>query len=314
MMTKRLLALFLALILCLSFVGCGNKDSEEEKKDISPILYKVTDDEGHTLWLFGSIHMGSDDFYPLPDYVMDAYKGSDALAVEADILALENDVAAQMVSMQKLLYTDGTTIKDHLPKETYEAAVEILTEHKLYNSMLDYYMPALWSSTVETLMYEELGFASDKGVDRHLLTLAYEDGKEIREVESVSFQYGMLSGFSEDLQAYMLENSIAQYGLLNQAQGAMQTLMDLWASGNETVFAMYLQTATEFEGKNEENLYNEYNKAMIVNRNKTMTEYAIDALESGDEVFVCVGAAHVIGSGAMADLLAKEGYTVERVK
>ena len=45
-----------------------------------------------------------------------------------------------------------------------------------------------------------------------------------------------------------------------------------------------------------------------------MTDFAEDALASGDEVFICVGAAHVVGEGAMADLLAKRGYTVTLVK
>ena len=45
-----------------------------------------------------------------------------------------------------------------------------------------------------------------------------------------------------------------------------------------------------------------------------MTDFAEDALASGKEVFICVGAAHIVGDGAMAQLLAQRGYTVTLVK
>lgn len=60
-------------------------------------------------------------------------------------------------------------------------------------------------------------------------------------------------------------------------------------------------------------MYVEYNDAMMVQRNLAMADYAEEALASGKEVFICVGAAHVVGEGAMADLLAQRGYTVERI-
>ena len=70
----------------------------------------------------------------------------------------------------------------------------------------------------------------------------------------------------------------------------------------------------EENGNWDKNLYEEYNKAMIVDRNKGMTEYAEQALKSGKEIFICVGAAHVVGKGAMAEQLRDLGYTVEVIR
>ena len=60
-------------------------------------------------------------------------------------------------------------------------------------------------------------------------------------------------------------------------------------------------------------LYDEYTEKLITARNATMTEYAENALLSGKEVFLCVGAAHIIGEGAIAENLRQLGYTVELV-
>ena len=89
---KRWIALLLAVLLCLSLLGCQaeiedkiekvtKKDpekTEESRESVStPLLYKVSDDAGNVIWLLGSIHVGMEDYYPLPDYVLDAFDGSE---------------------------------------------------------------------------------------------------------------------------------------------------------------------------------------------------------------------------------------------
>lgn len=38
------------------------------------------------------------------------------------------------------------------------------------------------------------------------------------------------------------------------------------------------------------------------------------ALNNDQNMFICVGSAHVFGEGGMADLLTQRGYTVEQVQ
>ena len=335
-MLKRILALLMALILCFSFVGCGEdkdiKDSEkhddkettqkvqsDDSDDISPLLYKVTDNEGNVVWLFGSIHVGRDDFYPLPEYVIEAFDNADSLAVEFDIVAFEKDTKAQIEAMTKLVLTDGSKISDYINSDIYDAAVEILKEEKLYNSYMDMYVPALWSSLIDNFVYEIMKVDIDGGIDRHLINRAMDKNKEILDVESAEFQYGMMADFSYPLQEYLLAMSIQKYDMVSNwfgkkvYQKQLDKLMDLWAKGREKELAKYL-TEEEFRSEEEKTLYDEYNNALIAKRNINMTDYAEEALKSGKEVFICVGAAHVVGDGAMAQLLKERGYTVKIVK
>ena len=55
-------------------------------------------------------------------------------------------------------------------------------------------------------------------------------------------------------------------------------------------------------------------KQTAVNSMIQMTDFAEKALKDGDSVFICVGTAHIVGEGAMVDLLRDRGYTVEIVK
>ena len=265
-------------------------------------------------WLFGSIHVGEEYFYPLPAYVLNAYASADALAVEFDIVSFESDINAQIVALQTMVYADGTTIEDHISEELYNDAKAALKDLGMYSSALDYYCPAMWSSFIDSAMIEKMGVDTSLGIDLYFLNRAHEEGKTILDVESAAFQYGMLAGYSEELQAMLLESSVASVELMEESKADMMQLVDAWATGNEAEFDALINAAPEFESPEEEVLYNEYQNAMVTQRNLSMADFAEDALKSGEEVFIVVGAAHIVGAGAMAELLAERGYTVEIVR
>lgn len=285
-------------------------EEPDTASSISPLLYKVTDADGNVAWLFGSIHVGQDYFYPLPDYVTNAYESADALAVEADMVAFESDLSAQTAALSSLVYMDGTMISDHISEDLYNRSVEILEENNTYMSLLDVYYPIMWSSLIESFQLEAFELDTDLGIDMYFLNDAYDTGKEIREVESVQFQYDMMGNFSPEIQAAVLEGSVYSYDHPEESEADYFELMDAWAQGNAEELSALLNEV-EFESDEEKALYEEYNDAMVTQRNISMADFAEEALASGKEVFICVGAAHVVGPGAMADLLTQRGYTVE---
>ena len=317
---KRLLALILAIVLCFAIVSCGDstsrangddvisstkatttKESDDEKSQGStPLLYKVSDDEGNVVWLFGSIHVGKESYYPLPDYVLDAFDNADSLAVEVDIAAFEKDLKLQMDALSNMLYMDGTTIKDHIDEKLYNQAIDVLNKYNSYTSLLDNYKPIFWSSLIENLQ-----------VDKHLLDRANDSKKEILQIESAKFQYDMLAGFSDDLQTMLLKSAVETEENMEPARDELNELMNVWASGNEEKFSKLLASEDDDMTTEEKLLYEEYDQAMVKTRNQTMARYAAGALKTKKEIFICVGAAHVVGEGAMADILSKNGYKVE---
>lgn len=343
MNNRKIISLLLVLLLCFAMTACGGNASDSgsdegqssimensaesssedqsatdpisQEDGATPLLYKVTDSKGNVIWLFGSIHVGAEYFYPLPDYVLNAFDNADSLAVEFDIVDFEKDLTAQTQALMNLVYTDGTTIKDNIPTELYDRAVAILKENNVYNGFLDYYFPVFWSNLIDTLLYEKLNADVESGIDRHMIDRAYALGKEVLDVESADFQYGMMASFSQELQEMLLGSSIESFnGSESEMKAELDELMTAWAKGNEAEFAEIVNEEEEFENDEERRLYEEYNNAMVISRNLSMAEYAENALASGKEVFICVGAAHVVGEGAMADLLSDRGYTVELIR
>lgn len=351
---KRFLAIFLTLCMLFSFAAYGEQayyeEEEEEETEqtdptgsgenptdptdpgnnsgenqdpngpivapatATPLLYKVTDQNGNVAWLFGSIHAGAEYFYPLPEYVTSAYEGADALAVEFDIKAFETDMAEQMAIAGKMLYTDGSTVKDYISTELYDEAVKILQENNMHFPYMDIYHVAMWTDTINGITEEKTAVNYDLGVDMHLLNCAYRDNKKIIDVESAAFQFDMLLGFSAGLQELLLADAIASYYAPEEYKASLNEMMAVWATGNESQFWAYLDQEETFATPEEKALYDEYTKAMETDRNVGMADFVEDALASGEEVFVCVGSAHVVGQDAMVDLLRERGYTVTLVQ
>ena len=325
---KKLLSLLLVLVMCLSFVACGTNNETATadtatteattapvSKGSTPLLYKATSDNGGEVWLFGSIHVGNDDMYPLPDYVNNAYNEADSLAVEVDVIDMEENAMDYIADYQKVMYLDGTTIKDHISEDLYNDAVKILEDNDYYTSMLDYYYPSMWSSFIEVFEYENSGYDSKKGIDMHLLNLAKENKKNIVEIESASSQITLLGEFSEELQILQLEEVVAGYNT-EESKTYLKDLVSAWTSGNEESITAIICEDSSSEDYTEEEmkLLEEYNQKMLVDRNILMADFAEKALKDGDSVFICVGTAHIVGEGAMVDLLRDRGYTVEIVK
>lgn len=286
-------------------------DTDTDSDTITPLLYKVTDSDGNVVWLFGSIHVGKEYFYPLPGYVMNAYNSADALAVEFDVTNTDYDMSSLMSVMMEMAYTDGTKLKDHIPEDVYEDSKAILKENGMYFSALDIYYPILWSLFIDSIITENIGYNSELGIDYFFLNTAHEENKKIYDVESMEFQLSMLAGFSDDLQLMMLKSSIDSYNSIDEYKESLDELATGWAKGDADALT---EDDYEFDSKKEQLLYEEYNTEMVVKRNINMADFAENALKSGEEVFIVVGAAHVVGDGGMADLLAERGYTVEVVK
>lgn len=292
-----------------------DEGSDTEENGYTPLLYKVTDSDGSCIWVLGSIHVGYPGMIPLPEYITEAYNQSDALAVECDVL--ESEENADIDSIMPFMYTDGTTIKDHISPELYEKAKNMLFQSSYgYVSTYDYMKPIVWWELLEYGFYELCAMTEDYGIDRNLLQTAKDEGKEILEIESSEFQLELQAGFSDELVLLMLESTVEAMSEENCEENKAEffSMLDAWYSGDEKTLAEQVATDTEGLTPHEIELVEDFDKQMIYDRNIGMADFAIEALESDNNVFICVGAAHVVGEDGIIDILSEEGYQIEICK
>ena len=306
-MKRKIIAVLTLIMLCFSLTACSSDNtSSPESYPPGPILYEAADSDGDTIWLFGSIHSGMDYFYPLPDYIMNAFNKSEALAVEMTVRSTEGKTAQEIYG--NLIYSDNSTIDEHIYKDTYDAAVQLLTNYGIYKPEMDRYKPVVWSMIIENKQAEEAGVSSELGVDRHLESCAVESKKEIIEIEGLQAQTDLLASLSDEIQESLLINSVSNLPI----EGEEEVLLDLWYNGDEEELINYIAPGNG-QTEDDSSANGEYHKVMVTDRNIRMTQFAEKALSDGKKVFICVGAAHVLGKGGIVDRLSEKGYTITRI-
>ena len=276
-----------------------------------PALWRAYDPEtGNELYLMGTIHVVSEDTFPLPDYIMEVYDKCDGIAVEYDVNALQSDFSLMQEYLMGMVYTDGTTIKDHISEETYEKAKACLKDMGFYNSLLDSYMPGFWLSQIEASALLDIDNMTSEGVDSTFISYAENDGKEVVSIDTLQIQTQAVTGFSDELADYMLSETVDEYGSADELAEEFAQQYNSWASGDIDALA---EDADEYELPDELlDDYADYMDVILYDRNRGMAEKAAEFLENGDNYFFMVGSMHFAGDRGVDDLLAEMGYTVER--
>lgn len=340
-MKKISLFLVLTLTLCL-LAGCGGTPAASEttaapeateaplttaapetavpeteapgaEDDVHPMLFHVTGEGDRELWLFGTIHVGDSRIEQAQTLVEPYLADCDALAVEFDIVAYEQDTKAQMRDLAQFVYTDGTKVSDHMPSELYERAAALLQEAGLAPGLMANYNVAMWTQLVDqAAIMTRTDFDLSVGMDRSLIQYCYEHNIPVRDVESSSQQYGLLNSFSDELNLLMMEQTLE--GLEDYGENLHQ-LYEAWADGDYDHIVEVLDQEDDLElTPEQEALVEDYNHQMLDQRNLGMAEKAQQWLEAGDKVFFAVGAAHLVGDAGLVELLRQAGYTVEQVQ
>ncbi|WP_017185030.1 TraB/GumN family protein [Alkalibacillus haloalkaliphilus] len=267
-------------------------------------LWQVENEET-TVYLLGTIHAGTRDFYPLHESIETAYYEADVVVPEINLNDL-NMYDMQQTQQELGMYEEGTTIEDHVSSEVYEQLDEIISDLGMDIEMVESYKPWLLSSLIQSLRLQQLGYLH--GVDEYFLNQAVIDGKEVEALETFESQFEVLASPSEEYQMAMLEDSLVS---LDQFDEEMTNMFELYKAGDPDDLVEYLFDEDATVTEEEEAYMEELND----NRNYNMAEQIDEYLTTNDGMtyFVIVGAAHLTIEPHIVSILEEEGYTVEHI-
>ena len=305
---KRLLALMLCL-LCLA-PGCLAEGSEG-------VLYRVTNG-ANTVYLLGSIHIGTKDMYPVGETLRGAIDRADAFLFECDTESAQ----AYVATMKATVYPDGEKLYDHLSEESYALVREAAQKLGMSASGLDSFRPWAVMSTFSLYLSAELMGESDMAAAQQYGVEAFVRGligeRPVGYLETIDQQLDTLQSFSPELQDHLVATTCAAYLNPDQLTGTdadMPRWPEWWRDGRADLFAeSYLSSYLE---PGYEALSREYHEKLILQRNVGMADgiEAVLTAEGGGTTLVTVGLLHlVLPEGSVPALLQERGYTVEAVE
>lgn len=279
-------------------------------KGAKGLMWKVTNGD-NTLYLLGSLHLGIPEMYPIEKDVRDAFEASEELWVEANIIAPSS---AEINNM--LVYTDGTGLKDHVSKETYDKLQQVLTKLGMPSNTFDQYKPSIVSSNLSTVGFfksqEEQTYAVNAGIDMYFLTKSLLAQKPIHELEGLAFQYNLLYNAPDEKQekdlADVLDAILSGKDLSEGVKLVREKQMD-WVEGD---LQGYNATTTAVQQADDSGLTD----ILLGDRDQNMAKKLAELLEREGKhtSFIVVGSDHYATKGMVVDILKEKGYKVEFVQ
>lgn len=296
--------------------GADNSTPQKtlSQSKITPAMWKVENKNGNYIYMFGTIHAADGDASVMPDYFESAYNDSQAIAVEADVSDMINDPTLTAGLMKYIMYTDGTTIRDHISAEIYDGVSTVLKNNSsMYiEQAYDVMTPMAWSSALESAVVEKCGLDVKNGIDLVTTNRAKNDAKEVLEVESVESQMEMFERLSDNVGELMLMSYTSQEDFDKQVE-QMKKLYGDWKAGSAIAEEEINPEILEDVDEETKKALEYYNDEMLLKRNPKMADKAEQYLSEGKKVLFMVGAAHFYGDNGLINLMQTRGYTVTRI-
>jgi len=251
------------------------------------------------VYLAGSFHMLRNSDYPLPDEFFTAYKDSRKIIFEAPI----GDESSMANLLGLAIYTDGTTLKDHISKAAYARAESFCKERNYPIKQFEFFKPSMFVMTLTILEMTRIGADPQKGIDHFFKERTLEDGKTTESLETIDEQINLLASINENVGSDQILESIGEF---KQIESMLEESLAVWKKGNEPEMErLFIK-----EMKNYPQLY----KSIIIDRNNKWMTKINGYLNNTANTMVIVGAAHLVGPDGLVNLLRKKGYKVVQLQ
>ncbi len=254
-----------------------------------------------TVTLVGSIHVGFDGLYPLPEPVERAFLESTTLAME---LALDQEpperVAELMIRPATL--PSGQTLRDCLSDQAWLQYQQFATRHEDQATFFSRFRPwfvAVFLSGEQSVMN---GYDPNKGLDMYFFNR--RGSRRVIGVETAEDHVKALANLPPATQELML---LEQLDAMKRSDDELAEVIRLWKAGDAEGLAR--EMFAEFDTPRYSPVYD----ALIVNRNLRMTQRIEKWLGGNERVFVVLGAGHFIGKDGIIAQLLKDGWVPHRL-
>lgn len=290
------------LFSIFSFAGCAQNTTLKKAANDNTLLWKVTGkDLKQPSYIFGTIHMICADDALLSDNMKTIIKLVDEVYLEVDM-----DDMMQMFSLvSKMKMNGGETLRGLLSEADYETVKAYFNEKgsMLPFSMLETFKPLLATSLIAQ---NSKDCETMSAMETVIMGAAKDHKKEIKGLESMAYQAGILDSIPYKTQAELLVQSIKseEGGEAENASSDMNKLFNAYKSQD-------LKVLENLMVKSEAGL-SEYMDLLLFKRNHNWIKKMKEILPA-KSILIAVGAGHLPGDEGVLNLLKKEGYKVEPI-
>lgn len=289
---------FLTLFLLLALPATAQAQTAQGAV-AKPALWRLSDDDT-TIWLFGSVHVLSPEIRWFEGPVARAFEQSRSLVVETELSA---DAASSRVLLERAFDRDSKPLRTELSPKQLTAYDARLKEYGLNPATFDQFKPWFAATSLTSIAYRKLGYASESGVEMQLFDAARKAGKPIISLEKLEDQVALLDSFARSVQLKMLATTLEE---LEEGGKHALALIDAWRRGDEIALAREMNDSVDE--------LPELRAVLLDRRNEHFADWIAWRMGQPGVVFLAVGAGHFGGKHNVRELLEAKGYKIKRVQ
>lgn len=262
---------------------------------------------GHALYLYGTIHAGRPDFYPLEPRIRQALAAAPTLALEIDA---GRDPAAMAAALQQYgMFPAGQAGLAGLAPQRRARIEAALKGQGIDPAVVAQLKPWMIVMTLAVIDAARMGYDPRLGVDAHLAQQARASGAtRIAELESIGYQAALLDRLGIEDQWKLLEETLENAASGRQLREARE-LFDAYERADGAALERIAQRIDE-----DDSLSGRFTRELLMDeRNGPMADKVAALLAREDKAVVAVGLLHLVGQRGVPELLRKRGIKVERI-
>ncbi len=315
-------------VIAADKTSCGGRSLIEEIQAGSPDAFakvmaeaKDTENGGALLWriskdgvadsyLFGTVHMTDSRVTKLSKQVQNAIEGSKVVALEVADTSPTAVASAIANAPSLMMFNDGRRLDHLVSPELFSKVKDQLEAARLPGGFARMFKPWVVSMVMAVSECERKRMEGGKPVlDTQIAEVAHAKSIPVVGLETVQSQLEAAASVPMEEQVAMLRLSLR---FSDRADDLRETILQLYLARQlgalmplqKILAKRYGIKDTEFAG---------FKSRMVDRRNRKMRTHALPLLTKGN-VFIGVGALHLIGEDGLVALLRSAGYTLEPVE
>ena len=262
-------------------------------------LWKATGKSG-VVYLAGSIHLLTEDFYPLSPALERAFKDSDLLVEEVDLAELLSS-PVQMQLLTRGMLPAGQSLEKVVSPATFAEVTRRVAGLGLPIEPLTRFKPWSLALTLAAMEWQKAGFDAELGLDKHFYDLARSGAKQVQGLETAEYQISRFDGLSMEQQERLLADTLKD---ADTEMANVRALAGAWKAGDAPTVERFVLEDLQQDP--------EMYQRLLVERNRNWMPKIEALFNRSGHAFIVVGAAHLVGPDGLIAMLRAKGYTVEQ--
>lgn len=317
---KITVLIFLSFLVFVS-VSCATKMPE------TPVLTKYddlffwkiegTDAKGQLsrIFVLGTIHVGDERLYPIPEEITKAYGSAERVYGEIStdgwkslMIKTSNRMSDSKKEAALIEEERGYAWFDTLTEEQQAFLINKIGKQTVEGQKSN--MPWVINNLFSNVTTSNTGLYSNYSYDMHFIEVSNNFGITMLGLDEVDVQLDILDYGDIDFQLEVLTNAIDE--LLEDPESANKEVISLYEAyltGSEEKISEVLFSDMESEIKENPEMEGYYN-TLFLDRNTNWAETFSQLLHEGGDTFVFAGCGHFVGKDSVFEIMKTKGDLV----